>query len=175
MCYKIVNKYQTMNKEEKVKIATLLEQMKVDVIEAGFAIASRGDFDAVRAVAGVVDNSIVASLARASKGDIETAAEAIKPARRGRIHTFIATSPLHMKFKLKMYQAEVYDAINESVKFARKFVDDVEWSAEDGTRTDLDFLCRCVEAAINSGATTINIPDTVGYTCLLYTSPSPRD
>ncbi|MAI06575.1 MAG: 2-isopropylmalate synthase [Alphaproteobacteria bacterium TMED87] len=154
----------SMNKEEKVKIATLLEQMKVDVIEAGFAIASRGDFDAVRAVAGVVDNSIVASLARASKGDIETAAEAIKPARRGRIHTFIATSPLHMKFKLKMDQAEVYDAINESVKFARKFVDDVEWSAEDGTRTDLDFLCRCVEAAINSGATTINIPDTVGYT-----------
>ena len=154
----------SMNKEEKVRIAELLEQMKVNVIEAGFAIASRGDFEAVNAVAGVVDNSIVASLARASKGDIETAAEAIKPARRGRIHTFIATSPLHMKFKLKMNQAEVYNAVIDSVKFARKFVDDVEWSAEDGTRTDLDFLCRCVEAAIDSGATTINIPDTVGYT-----------
>ena len=154
----------SMNKEEKVKIASLLEQMKVDVIEAGFAIASKGDFEAVNAVAQVVDNSIVASLARASRGDIDSAAEAIKPARRGRIHTFIATSPLHMKYKLKMDEDKVYASVIDSIKYARKFTDDVEWSAEDGSRTDIDFLCKCVEAAIDSGAKTINIPDTVGYT-----------
>ncbi|MBP02591.1 MAG: 2-isopropylmalate synthase [Rhodospirillaceae bacterium] len=154
----------SMNREEKVLIARLLEEMRVDVIEAGFAIASQGDYEAVRAVSEVVTESIVASLARAARGDIEKAAEAIKPAKRGRIHTFISTSPLHMKYKLQMESESVYEAVLDSVGFARKFTDDVEWSAEDGSRTDHDFLCRCVEGAIDVGASTINIPDTVGYT-----------
>ncbi len=154
----------SMNREEKVRIAKLLEAMRVDVIEAGFAIASQGDFDAIKAVAEVVKDSTVASLARAAQGDIQRAADAIKPANSGRIHTFISTSPLHMKYKLQMEPEAVYDAVIDSVKFARQFTDDVEWSAEDGSRTEHDFLCRCVEAAIEAGASTINIPDTVGYT-----------
>jgi len=153
----------SMNQDEKLRIAKVLERMRVDVIEAGFAIASQGDFESIRAVSEQVNDSIIASLARASKGDIERAAESIKPARRGRIHTFISTSPLHMKYKLQMKPEDVFQSVIDSVTYARKFTDDVEWSAEDGSRTELDFLCRCIEAAINSGATTINIPDTVGY------------
>ena len=154
----------SMNREEKVRIAKLLEEMRVDVIEAGFAIASQGDYEAVKAVAEVVKDSTVASLARAAKGDIQRAADAIKPAERGRIHTFISTSPLHMKYKLQMEPEAVYQAVIDSVSFARQLTDDVEWSAEDGSRTEHDFLCRCVEAAIDAGASTVNIPDTVGYT-----------
>jgi len=141
-----------------------LEEMRVDVIEAGFAIASQGDYEAIKAVAEVVSESTIASLARAARGDIARAADAIKPAKRGRIHTFISTSPLHMKYKLQMEPEAVYEAVIDSVSYARQFTNDVEWSAEDGSRTEHDFLCRCVEAAIESGATTINIPDTVGYT-----------
>ena len=153
----------SMNREEKVRIAKVLEEMRVDVIEAGFAIASQGDFDAIEAIAKEVKESIVCSLARAAKGDIDRAAEALKPARLKRIHTFLSTSPLHMKFKLQMAPEDVYQAVIDSVTHARTHVDDVEWSAEDATRTDHDFLCRCVEAAIKAGARTVNIPDTVGY------------
>jgi len=153
----------SMNLEEKLRIAQVLEEMGVDIIEAGFPIASQGDFEAVQAIARMVTNSTVCGLARAARGDIERAAEAIKPAKRARIHTFISTSPLHMKYKLQMEPEEVYEAVIDSVTRARGFVDDVEWSAEDGSRTEHDFLCRCVEAAIDAGATTINIPDTVGY------------
>ena len=153
----------SMNLDEKLKMAVLLDDMGVDVIEAGFPIASRGDFDSVQAIAGTLKNAIVCGLSRATKKDIEASAEALKPAARNRIHTFISTSPLHMKYKLQMSPDAVLDSVAESVRFARKFTDDVEWSAEDGSRTEDDFLCRCVEAAINAGATTINIPDTVGY------------
>lgn len=153
----------SMNLEEKVKIALVLEEMGVDVIEAGFPIASNGDFEAVQAVAKAVRTSTVAGLARATKGDIERCAEAVKVAPRHRIHTFLSTSPLHMKFKLQMEPETVLEKVRESVAFARNLVDDVEWSAEDGSRTEHDFLCRCVEAAIAAGARTINIPDTVGY------------
>ena len=153
----------SMNLEEKVRIATVLEELGVDVIEAGFPIASNGDFEAVQRVAATVRDSSVAGLARAAKKDIDRAWEALKGARRPRIHTFISTSPLHMKFKLQMEPDQVYQAIIDSVSHARKLCDDVEWSPEDGSRTEHDFLCRCVEAAIKSGAGTINIPDTVGY------------
>ncbi|MBI5120189.1 MAG: 2-isopropylmalate synthase [Rhodospirillales bacterium] len=153
----------SMNLEEKLKIATTLEEMGVDVIEAGFPISSPGDFEAVKRIAQTVKKSTVCGLARATKGDIERCAEAIKPAVSGRIHTFISTSPLHMKYKLQMESEKVYQAVIDSVSHARKFTDNVEWSAEDGSRTEHDFLCRCVEAAIASGAGTINIPDTVGY------------
>ncbi len=153
----------SMNLDEKLRIAAVLEEMGVDVIEAGFPIASDGDFEAVHEIAKVVKNSTVCGLARATRGDIERAAEAIKPADRGRIHTFISTSPLHMEYKLQMEPEKVFEKVIESVTYARNFTDDVEWSAEDGSRTDRDFLCRCVEAAIKAGATTINIPDTVGY------------
>ncbi|WP_096700297.1 2-isopropylmalate synthase [Magnetospirillum sp. 15-1] len=153
----------SMNLEEKVRIALVLEEMGVDVIEAGFPIASNGDFEAVEAVAKAVKTSVICGLARATKGDIERCAEAIKPAARGRIHTFLSTSPLHMKYKLQMEPEKVLEKIADSVAYARSLTDDVEWSAEDGSRTEHDFLCRCVEAAINSGARTINIPDTVGY------------
>ncbi|MEO5337056.1 MAG: 2-isopropylmalate synthase [Magnetospirillum sp. WYHS-4] len=153
----------SMNLDEKVAIAEVLESMGVDVIEAGFPIASEGDFEAVHAIASRIRKSTVCGLARATKGDIERCADAIRPAPRGRIHTFISTSPLHMKYKLQMEPDKVYERIIESVTLARQFTDDVEWSAEDGSRTDHDFLCRCVEAAIRSGARTINIPDTVGY------------
>ena len=152
-----------MNLDEKLKIALLLEEMGVDVIEAGFPISSNGDFEAVRRIAESVKTSIVAGLARAAKGDIERAAEALKSARRKRIHTFISTSPLHMKFKLQMEPDQVHQAVVDSITHARRFTDDVEWSPEDGSRTEHDFLCRCVERAIKAGARTINIPDTVGY------------
>ena len=153
----------SMNLDEKVRIALVLEEMGVDVIEAGFPIASNGDFEAVEAVAKAVKASTVCGLARATKGDIERCAEAIRPAASGRIHTFLSTSPLHMKYKLQMEPAAVLAKVAESVAYARNFTDDVEWSAEDGSRTEHDFLCACVEAAIKAGARTINIPDTVGY------------
>ncbi|NBC32274.1 MAG: 2-isopropylmalate synthase [Alphaproteobacteria bacterium] len=153
----------SMNLEEKLRIARVLEQMGVDIIEAGFPIASTGDFEAVHGVAELVRNSVVAALARAKRADIDRAAESLQPAARRRIHTFISTSPLHMKYKLQMEPEAVLEAVTESVTHARRFTDDVEWSAEDGSRTEHDFLCRCVEAAIKAGATTINIPDTVGY------------
>ncbi len=154
----------SMNLDEKLRIAEILDNMGVDVIEAGFPIASDGDFEAVNEIAKVAKKSIVCALARATKIDIDRAAEAIKPAKRPRIHTFIATSELHMKHKLQLEPEEVLAQVTESVTHARTFTDDVEWSAEDATRSDHDFLCRCVEAAIEAGAGTINIPDTVGYT-----------
>ncbi len=153
----------SMNLDEKRRIAAVLEEMGVDVIEAGFPIASNGDFEAVREVARTVKNSSVAGLARAARRDIDRAWEALSGAARPRIHTFISTSPLHMKFKLQMEPEQVHQAIADSVSHARKLCDDVEWSPEDGSRSEHDFLCRCVETAIRSGARTINIPDTVGY------------
>ena len=153
----------SMNLEEKLRIAEVLEDMRVDVIEAGFPIASNGDFEAVREVAKVVTESTVCGLARAGRRDIDRAAEALAPAKSGRIHTFISTSPLHMSVKLQMEPEDVHAAVIDSVSYARKFTDDVEWSCEDGSRTEHDFLCRCVESAIKAGAGTINIPDTVGY------------
>ena len=153
----------SMNLEEKLRIARLLEEMRVDVIEAGFPVASIGDFEAVNAIAKALKDTTVCGLARAGQKDIERAAEALKPARRPRIHTFISTSPLHMKFKLQMEPEAVHQAVIDSVTLARRHTDDVEWSPEDGSRTEHDFLCRCVESAIKAGAGTINIPDTVGY------------
>jgi 2-isopropylmalate synthase len=154
----------SMNLEEKLRIAEALEAMGVDVIEAGFPIASNGDFEAVNEVAKVIKESTVCGLARAGTKDIDRAAEALRPAKRKRIHTFIATSPLHMKFKLQMSPEDVHQAVLDSVTRARSHVDDVEWSCEDGTRSERDYLCRLIETAISAGATTINIPDTVGYT-----------
>jgi 2-isopropylmalate synthase len=153
-----------MSLEEKLLIADVLDKMGVDVIEAGFAIASKGDLAAIQAVGKKVENAIVCSLARAIKGDIEEAAEAIKPAKRGRIHTFISTSKIHMEHQLKMSENQVIDAIKDSVTLARNLCDDVEWSGMDATRSDIDFLCKAVETAIHCGATTVNIPDTVGFT-----------
>src|SRR5437870_9599338 len=154
----------TMTHEEKLEVAALLDDMGVDIIEAGFPIASEGDFAAVNEIAKRTKKAVVCGLARAGQKDIDRAAEAIRPAKRGRIHTFISTSPVHMKWKLQMEPEKVYEMVIASVTRARNFTDDVEWSGEDGTRTEFDFLCRCVEAAIDAGATTINIPDTVGYT-----------
>jgi 2-isopropylmalate synthase len=154
----------SMTKEEKLRIARLLEKMRVDVIEAGFPAASNGDFEAVRAVAEIIKDSTVCGLSRSNDKDISRAAEAIKPAKSGRIHTFIATSPIHMEKKLRMTPDQVLaDAVN-AVRFARRFTDDVEFSPEDAGRSEVDFLCRVLEAVIKEGARTINIPDTVGYT-----------
>ncbi|MGH2340548.1 2-isopropylmalate synthase [Segnochrobactraceae bacterium EtOH-i3] len=153
----------SMTLEEKIQVAETLDAMGVDVIEAGFPIASNGDFEAVTEIAKVVKNATVCGLARAGAKDIDRAGEAIRQAKRGRIHTFISTSPLHMKHKLQMEPDQVYEAVIASITRARNHTDDVEWSCEDGTRTEIDFLCRCVEAAIKAGARTINIPDTVGY------------
>jgi 2-isopropylmalate synthase len=153
----------SMNLEEKLKVAAQLEAMGVDIIEAGFAIASEGDFEAVSEVAKQADRATIASLARAADADIDRAWEAVKHARRPRIHTFIATSPLHMKVKLNKSPEEVLASIERSVSRARNLCPDVEWSAEDATRTDPDFLARAIEIAIRAGATTINLPDTVGY------------
>src|SRR5271154_371630 len=153
----------SMTREEKLRIARLLEKMRVDVIEAGFPASSDGDFEAVRAVAEVIKDSTVCGLARANDRDVARAAEAIKPANSGRIHTFIATSPIHMEKKLRMTPDQVlFDAV-AAVKFARNFTDNVEFSPEDAGRSDFDFLCRVLEAVIAAGATTVNIPDTVGY------------
>jgi len=154
----------SMTLSEKLRVAQALESLGVDVIEAGFAIASNGDFEAVSQVAGIMKETIVCSLARASHKDIDRAAEALKKAVRPRIHTFIATSAIHMEHKLQMTPDEVVDRIIDSVSYARNLCDDVEWSCEDGTRTEADFLYRTIEVAIKAGATTINVPDTVGYT-----------
>ena len=153
----------SMNLEEKLRVAAQLEALGVDIIEAGFAIASDGDFEAVSAVARQCERATVASLARAALGDIDRAWAAVRPARAPRIHTFIATSPLHMRVKLNLEPEAVLEAIRASVGHARNLCPDVEWSAEDATRSDPDFLCRAVETAIRAGAATINLPDTVGY------------
>ena len=153
----------SMTKEEKLRIARQLERMRVDVIEAGFPAASNGDFDAVKAIAEVIKDSTVCGLARTNESDVRRAGEAIKPARSGRIHTFIATSPIHMEKKLRMAPDQVVKAAIAAVKLARQYTDDVEFSAEDAVRSDFDFLCRVFDAVIKAGATTINVPDTVGY------------
>jgi 2-isopropylmalate synthase len=153
----------SMTFEEKLQVAALLDEMGVDIIEAGFPIASAGDFQSVAEIAKRAKNAVIAGLARAAPNDIDRCAEAVKHARRPRIHTFLSTSPVHMKWKLQKEPHEVYEMVIAQVTRARNHVDDVEWSSEDGTRTEHDFLCRCVEAAIKAGATTINIPDTVGY------------
>jgi 2-isopropylmalate synthase len=152
-----------MTHEEKLRIAELLDEMGVDIIEAGFPISSPGDFKAVSEIVKIVKRASVCGLARAGFKDIDRAGEALKGAVKPRIHTFISTSPVHMKHKLNMGENAVLEAVGASVTRARNFTDDVQWSAEDATRTVPDFLCRCVEVAIHSGATTINIPDTVGY------------
>lgn len=153
----------SMDKEEKLEIAKQLELMKVDVIEAGFAIASPGDFEAVKLVADNIKDSTICSLSRAMEKDIQAAGDALKGANSARIHTFIATSPLHMKHKLQMEPEQVIEHAVRSVKFARGLCDDVEFSCEDAGRSDLDFMCKIIEQVINAGARTINIPDTVGY------------
>lgn len=153
----------TMTIEEKIQIAAMLEEMRVDVIEAGYPAASEADYTAVHAVAKQARDAVVCGLSRAKREDIDRCAEAIRPAKRGRIHTFISTSPIHMKWKLQMEEEQVYELVVAQVTRARNHTDDVEWSGEDATRSDRDFLCRCIEAAINAGATTINLPDTVGY------------
>ncbi len=152
-----------MSREEKVRIAKALERMRVDVIEAGFPIASPGDFEAVQAVAEAVKDSTVCGLARALDKDIDRAGEALKKAASGRIHTFIATSPIHMQHKLRMTPEQVLEQAVHAVKRARQYTDDVEFSAEDAVRSEFDFLCRVFEATIKAGARTINVPDTVGY------------
>ena len=154
----------SMRLTEKVRIAKQLEMLRVDIIEAGFAIASDGDFAAIQAVAKVIKESVVCSLARANPADIDRAAEAIKPAPRQRIHTFIATSPIHMRYKLKLSEKEVMEQAVSAVKRARNLCDDVEFSCEDAGRSKVDFMCQVIEKAIDAGASTINIPDTVGYT-----------
>ncbi|MBV8647087.1 2-isopropylmalate synthase [Paludibacterium sp.] len=152
-----------MTREEKVRIARQLERLGVDIIEAGFAAASPGDALAIQAIAGLVKDSTVCSLARANDNDVRAAGEAIKPANRGRIHTFIATSPIHMEKKLRMSPDQVVEAAVRAVKLARNYTDDVEFSAEDAVRSDMDFLVRIFDAVIQAGARTINVPDTVGY------------
>lgn len=153
----------SMTKEEKVRIARQLERLRVDVIEAGFAASSNGDFEAVKAIADVIKDSTICSLSRANDRDISRAAEALASANRARIHTFIATSALHMEKKLRMTPDQVFEQAKQAVRFARNLVEDVEFSPEDGYRSDMDFLCRVIEGVINEGATTINVPDTVGY------------
>ncbi|HHQ40718.1 MAG TPA: 2-isopropylmalate synthase, partial [Chromatiales bacterium] len=153
----------SMTRDEKLRIAKALERMRVDVIEAGFPIASPGDFEAVRAVARAVKDSVVCGLARALDKDIDRAAEALREARAFRIHTFIATSPIHMERKLRMRPEEVLEQAVHAVRRARRHTDDVEFSPEDAGRSEIDFLCRVIEAVIEAGARTVNIPDTVGY------------
>ncbi len=153
----------SMTRDEKLRIARQLERLRVDVIEAGFAASSDGDFEAVKAIANAITESTVCSLSRANDRDISRAAEALKGARQSRIHTFIATSALHMEKKLRMTPDQVFEQAKQSVRFARNLVADVEFSPEDGYRSDMDFLCRILEAVIAEGATTINVPDTVGY------------
>jgi 2-isopropylmalate synthase len=153
----------SMTRDEKVRIAKALERMRVDVIEAGFPVASPGDFEAVQAVARAVSDSTVCGLARALDKDIDRAGEALKPAASARIHTFIATSPIHMKMKLRMEPEQVIEQAVRAVKRARQYTDNVEFSPEDAGRSEPDFLCRVLEAVIDAGANTVNIPDTVGY------------
>ena len=157
----------SMNLTEKIRMAEALTELGIDVMEAGFPIASIGDYESVKAIAESIgqrdDSPVICGLARSGREDILRAADAVKAAKRKRIHSFLSTSPLHMKYKLRMEPDEVMQAVSDSVTLARQHADDVEWSAEDGTRTDPDFLCRVCEAAIRAGATTINMPDTVGY------------
>lgn len=153
----------TMTFDEKLDVADLLDAMGVDIIEAGFPIASEGDFEAVSEIARRVKNATVAGLARAINADIDRAGEAVRHAQRGRIHTFVSTSPIHLAHQMRKSEAEVLDIVTATVTRARNLVEDVEWSAMDATRTGIDYLCQCVEAAIKAGATTINLPDTVGY------------
>ena len=153
----------SMTKDEKLRIARQLERLKVDVIEAGFAASSNGDFEAVQLIANSIQDSTICSLSRANDRDIARAAEALKGANRARIHTFIATSALHMEKKLRMTPEQVLEQATQSVRFARNLCGDIEFSPEDGYRSDVDFLCRVIEAVIREGATTINVPDTVGY------------
>jgi 2-isopropylmalate synthase len=153
-----------MTREEKLRIARQLERLRVDVIEAGFPAASNGDFEAVKAIADTIKESIVCGLARANDNDIRRAGDALKDAAAGRIHTFIATSPIHMERKLRMQPDQVIEQAVKSVKLARSYRDDVEFSPEDAGRSEVDFLCRILEQVIKAGASTINIPDTVGYT-----------
>ena len=154
----------SMTREEKIRIARQLEKLRVDVIEAGFPAASNGDFEAVRSVAGIIKDSIVCGLARANDNDIRRAGEALKDANAGRIHTFIATSPIHMEKKLRMSPDQVLEQAVKAVKLARSYRDDIEFSPEDAGRSEIDYLCRILEAVIDAGARTINVPDTVGYT-----------
>ncbi|MGV8934870.1 MAG: 2-isopropylmalate synthase [Gallionellaceae bacterium] len=153
----------SMTREEKVRIAKQLEKLRVDVIEAGFPAASNGDFESVKAVADIIKDSTVCGLARAIENDIKRAGEALKGANSARIHTFIATSPIHMEKKLRMSPDQVVEQAVKAVKWARQYTDNVEFSPEDAGRSDPDFLCRILEAVIKAGATTLNIPDTVGY------------
>jgi 2-isopropylmalate synthase len=153
----------TMTYEEKIEVADLLDTMGVDIIEAGFPIASEGDFEAVSEIARLVKTATVAGLARAISADIARAGEAVRHARKPRIHTFVSTSPIHLKYQMRKTEAEVLEIIAATVAQARNLVDDVEWSGMDATRTPIDYLCRCVETAMKAGATTINLPDTVGY------------
>ena len=153
----------SMTRDEKLRIARQLERLKVDVIEAGFAASSNGDFEAVQLIANSIQDSTICSLARANDRDISRAAEALKGAKRARIHTFIATSALHMEKKLRMTPEQVLEQATQSVRFARNLCGDIEFSPEDGYRSEVDFLCRVIEAVIREGATTINVPDTVGY------------
>ena len=152
----------SMNLEEKIKVAKRLEKLRVDVIEAGFAISSKGDFESVNTIAKTVKDCTVASLARATVGDIDAAYEAVKCAVDPRIHLFIATSPLHMEYKLKMTPEQVLEKTAAMVKYAANYCSNVEFSCEDATRSDYDFMCKVVDAAIKNGATVINLPDTVG-------------
>ena len=153
----------SMTRDEKLRIARQLERLKVDVIEAGFAASSNGDFEAVQLIANSIQDSTICSLSRANDRDISRAAEALKGAKRARIHTFIATSALHMEKKLRMTPEQVLEQATQSVRFARNLCGDIEFSPEDGYRSEVDFLCRVIEAVIREGATTINVPDTVGY------------
>src|SRR5690348_12562187 len=154
----------SMTGEEKTRIARQLERLRVDVIEAGFPASSNGDFDAVHDIAKAITTSTVCGLARANENDIRRAGEALKPAKSMRIHTFIASSPIHMQMKLRMTPDQVLEQAVKAVGWARRFTDDVEFSPEDAGRSEPDFLCRLLEAVIAAGATTVNIPDTVGYT-----------
>ncbi|MGB8408981.1 MAG: 2-isopropylmalate synthase, partial [Gallionella sp.] len=152
-----------MTREMKIRIARQLEKLGVDIIEAGFAAASPGDFAAVKAVAEIIKDSTVCSLARAIENDVRRAGEAVQPAKSGRIHTFIATSPIHMQHKLRMNEDQVVERAVSAVKWALEYTDDVEFSAEDAVRSDMDFLVRVFDAVIKAGAKTLNVPDTVGY------------
>ncbi|MBN2328941.1 MAG: 2-isopropylmalate synthase, partial [Candidatus Omnitrophica bacterium] len=153
----------SMNIQEKIEFALQLQRLGVDIIEAGFPISSVGDFESVKAIAQKVDGPQICGLARAMEGDINRCWEAVQHSKRPRIHTFIATSQVHMEKKLKKSQKEVRDIAVKAVKLARKYTDNVEFSTEDAARTDREYICEVVEAAIDAGATTINIPDTVGY------------
>ncbi len=153
----------SMTEEEKLRLAHAIEALGVDVLEAGFAISSEGDFQAIRRVAREIRGPVIASLARARQGDIERAAASIEGAARPRIHTFLASSDIHLQWKLKMSREQALEQVDAMVRLAKSYVDDVEFSAEDATRTETDYLCRMTEVAVEAGATTINLPDTTGY------------